>query len=119
MRVSIIPILLLWEVLLFSGSVAGPRAGLRAIPPAHPLPSLTLAANSVPTIEAGPPRVEWPRRISEAVTNEEESDDDETLFALNDDLDRGRLHGDRGVMSPIRPDRGFFRAPFRSSILRC
>jgi len=118
MRVSIGPILLLWEVLLFSGGVVGLRPGLGAIPPSHPLPSMTLAADSVPTIEARPPRVPWPRRISEEVTNEEESDD-ETLLALKDDLERGRLHGDRCVASPIRPDRGSYRSPFRSSILRC
>ena len=119
MRVSIGPLLLLWEVLLFSGGVASPRAGLAAIPPSHSLLSMTLAADSAPTIEAVPPRLEWPRRISEAVTNGEESDDDETLFALNDGFVRGRLHGDRGVASPIRPDRGSHRSPFRSSILRC
>jgi hypothetical protein len=112
---SIGPILLLWEVLLFSGS----EVGLGAIPPSHPLPSMTLATDPVPTIQAMPPGMEWPRRISEAVTTEEESDDGEAHFALKDDFERGRLHGDRGVMSPIRPDRGSFRSPFRSSILRC
>jgi hypothetical protein len=119
MRVSIGPILLLWEVWLFSGGVAGPKAGPGAIPPSHTLPSMAPAADSVPTIEARPPREPWPRRISEAVTNEEESEDDETLFSLNDHFERGRLRGDRGVASPIRPDRGSFRHPFRSSILRC
>jgi len=117
MPVSIAPPLTLWAVLLSSGYAAGPRADFEAIFPSRHLLAMAFASDPVPAIEAMSPGMEWPWRISEAVTTEEESDDD--LCPLKDEFERGRPHGDRSVMSSVRPDRGNFRFPFRSPILRC
>jgi hypothetical protein len=119
MPVSISTILMLWSVLLLSGSEAGPRPGVEAKATSRHLSSIAIASRPIATIEAMPPGMEWPCRISEADTTEEESNEGDDLGPLQDDFSRGRLYGDRSVTSPIRPDRGGFRSPFRSPILRC
>jgi hypothetical protein len=119
MPVSIPSLLMLCSVLLLSGSEAGPRAGVEAKPASRHLSSIAIDSHAIPTVEAMPPGVEWPSRISEAENAEEESDEGDDLGPFLDDSWRGRLSGDRRALSPIRPDRGSFRAPFRSPILRC
>jgi hypothetical protein len=119
MPVSISPLLMLWSVLLLSGSDASPRAGVEANPASQRLSSITIAPEAIPKVEAMPPDMEWPWRISEAENAEEESNEVDDLGPSQDDFSRGRLHGDRSDPSPIRPDRGSFRSPFRSPILRC
>jgi hypothetical protein len=119
MPVAISPFLMLWSALLLSGNEAGPRAGLEAVPTPHPISSIALACHPVPLIEAVLPETGWAWRISEADTTEEESDDGDDLGPGPGDLSRGRLLRDRSESSPIRPDCGSFRSPFRSPILRC
>ena len=119
MPVTISPFLMLWSALLLPGSEAGPRSGFEAARIPHPISSIALACHPVPLIEAMPPEIGRPWRISEADTNEEESDDGDDLGPAQGDFSRGRFPGDRSDSSPIRPDRGSFRSPFRSPILRC
>jgi hypothetical protein len=119
MPVSIGPILMLGSALLLAGSEAVSRPGVEANPISRHLSSIAIAAHPMATIQAMPPGAEWPWRISEANTTEEESAEGDELGPLKDDSSRGRLSGDRSVTSPIRPDLGGFRSPFRSPILRC
>jgi len=119
MPVSIRPFLMLWSALLLSGSDPAPRAGVGADPASHQVSSIAIAPDPIPTIEAMPPGAGWPWRISEAANAEEESDEGDDLGSLRDDSSRRRFLGHRSDPAPARPDRGSFRSPFRSPILRC
>ena len=110
--------LLLWSSLLLPGASARPFPGVEGTPALYR--SISAASlEGMATIRACPLDEGCSWTISEADTEEEETDDGDGDRLLSESRWSSPRTVGRSLASTIRPDRGVARSAARSPILRC
>ncbi len=119
MPASIVTTLLLWSAMLLPGASAGSTRAVDGLPALGQWVSAAISVDEMATIQAWPLDTDDTWTISEADTEEEESDDGDGDRIVAESRWTSLKPADQGLASAIRHDRGAVRSSVRSPILRC